>query len=320
MNGVFGSLFAPSPRLGIVDEDGSAITSAAHNLDGISVTEVSSAQRLREMVESNDLDAGLILQDGFDEALRAGEQPLLQFYIGGESLASNRIILSVTTLDLIRRVAGEPAPVEVDVVIVGDAEAVDIASRLLPMLVVMAVAIAGGMVPAAALVDEKERGTINALLVTPSTIHDVLAAKAGVGIVLAVLTGIVTLALNNAFGPSPLALTLVLVVAAVMMAEFGLMLGAWAKDANTLFAAWKSGAILLIFPVIFYIWPGLPQWIAKLGPTYYFLEPMFEIAVKDAALGDVWGELAVAGLICVALLPLVGVMARRLEAVVAASG
>ncbi len=71
-------------------------------------------------VENNNLDAGLILQAGFDADVAAGNQPFLQFYVGGESLASNRIILAVTTLDLIREVADAEPNVVVDVVTIGE--------------------------------------------------------------------------------------------------------------------------------------------------------------------------------------------------------
>ena len=76
-------------------------------------------------------------------------------------------------------------------------------------------------------------------------------------------TGTVTLALNGALGTNTAALLLVLVLATLMAAEVGLMLGSWAKDTKTLYTVWKSGAIVLVAPVVFFIWPNLPQWIAK---------------------------------------------------------
>ena len=315
--GVFGSLFAPSPRLGIVDEGNSAIVSSAQNLDGIDVTVLSSADRLREMVEANDLDAGLILAQGFDNGVRDGLQPLLVFYVGGESLASNRIILQVTTLDLVREVAGQPAPVQVDVVTIGDVEAVPMATRMVPLLIMYAVAIAGAFVPAASMVEEKEKRIVNGILVTPTTVTEYLAGKAGLGIVLAMATGIVTLLLNSAFGEHGLTLVLSIFVAAVMMAEIGLILGIFAKDSNMLFALMKTGGILLFYPVVFYIWPNLPQWIAKISPTYWFLQPIFEVGVKGADFGDVWVQLLIALAWIIVLVPAVAAMSKRLEQKVA---
>lgn len=292
--GVFGSLFAPSPRLGIVDQGDSSIVASASDLDGIEVTTLTSVATLREMVEANDLDAGLVLSEGFDAALAGGQRPELDFYVGGESLASNRIILEVTTLDLVRGATGAEAPVDVEVLTLGDAEAVPIATRLVPLLMIYAVSIAGAFVPAASIVEEKENGAIHSVLVTPTTMREYLAGKSGLGVVLAMATGVVTLLLNQAFGTNPLLVLAILLTAAVMMAELGLMAGMYAEDSNMLFALMKGGGILLFYPVVFYIWPNLPQWIAKTAPTYWFLEPMFEVGVRNGELADVWLSMLIA--------------------------
>lgn len=292
--GVFGTLFAPSPRLGIVDEGNSTISASAADLDGIEVTTLTSVVTLKNMVESNDLDAGLVLPEQFDDDVRRGTRPDMTFYVGGESLASNRIILEVTALDLVRGLSDARAPVEVDVLTVGEAEAIPIATRMVPLLMIYAVAIAGAFVPAASMVEEKENGTINSILVTPTNVREYLAGKSGLGIVLAMATGVVTLLLNQAFGNQPLLLVVILLTAAVMMAMLGLILGMYAKDANMLFALMKSGGILLFYPVVFYIWPNLPQWIAKIAPTYWFLEPIFEVGVRNGAFADVWPSMLIA--------------------------
>lgn len=312
IRGVFGGLFDPQPRLGIVDEGSSVVAVQAAGLDGIEVVALDDRAELLDMVEANDLDAGLILPAGFDEAVRSGSTPDLLFYVGGESLASNRIILSVTTLELVRDVAGEAPPVDVAVVDLGEA-GIELSLRMLPMIVIFAVAVSGVFATAAGVVQEKERRTIDAVLVSPVTVNEFLAAKALLGITLAMLTGVVALALNGTFGSDPLAMVLALLVGAVMMAEFGLLLGAWASDSNAMFAAWKSGAIVLIYPVVFYIWPELPTWIARTGPSFYFLEPVFELAVEGAGLGDVWVDLVIGLVICVVLVPVVLWVGRWME-------
>ena len=173
--------------------------------------------------------------------------------------------------------------------------------------------------PASSLVEERENRTIDALLVTPVTMPEVLVAKATLGVVLAVLMGWVTLALNGAFGTQQLAMTVFLLVGGVMMAEIGLILGCWAKDTNTLFSAIKGMGVLVIAPVLFTLFPGLPQWIAQVFPTYYFVQPIYDMAVLGSRFGDHWIELAVCVVIVAVLLPLVAAMGRRLEQQMAAA-
>lgn len=318
VRGVFGSLFQPQPRLAVVDEGNSVLVSQLEQLDGIKVTVLTSAGELKERVEADDFDAGLILQDGFDEAVRSGHQPDLQLFVSGESLASNRILLAITTLDLVRGLADDQPPVEVNVIPLGD-KGYDLVTRLLPLLMIYSVVIGGAFIPAMSLVQERETGTLEAVLATPATMNDVYASKGMFGFFLAVLTGAFTLFLNSAWGVHPWAMLVAMVVAGVMMAEAGLILGSVAKDSTVLFTLFKSAGLLIVFPVIFPLFPSLPQWIAWLGPTYYFLDPVFKIAIEGAGLADVWLPLAVGTVICIAFVPVVLLLGRRLAATVAAT-
>ena len=315
---VFGSLFAPQPRLGIVDESGSEVAFAMAEVDGIELTLVETEDGLTQLVGDNALDAGLVLPTGFDARVQAGERPPLQFFVGGESLASNRLILAVTTLDLIRSVEGSTPPVDVAVVATGD-PVLPMSSRMMPLLVLFALLIAGVFVPAFSIVQERESGTLSALLVTPARGVDVLAAKAVMGMVLAFLMTLVTLWINDALGGQPVALLLSVAISAVILAEVGLLFGSAAKNAKVLFTLMKSVNILLFAPVVFYIFPDWPQWIAQLFPTYYIINPIFEIAVQDAALADIAPQLVVAVLISLALIPVAVVMSRRMTSQIAAA-
>jgi len=312
VRGVFGGAFAAEPRLGIVDLGASELVAAAAATEGITVTLLDDPVDLRRQVEANDLDAGLILPSGFDDALRGGHQPDLDLFVGGESLASTRIIVAAATLDLVRDIEGRTSPVDVELVMVGD-EGLPFELRVLPLFVIMAVALAGVMIPAASLIEEKEATTLAALLVTPSRISEVLVAKGSLGGLLAIVAGTITLAVNGVLGHSPAVLLLAVVLGAVMMAQLGLIVGCWARDINTMFAVWKSGGLVLFYPVIFFMWPDLPTWPARLGPTFYFLDPVHRATVEGAGLADVWVELAVGVAICAVLVPAVVAMGRRLE-------
>ncbi len=313
----FGSLFNPEPRLGIVDEGDSQITAETEGMEGISLTVLDDAEELKTQVEANDLDAGLILPAGFDEAVRSGEQPDLQFYIGGESLASNRIILTVTAIDLVRELEGSTAPVTVDVVNFGTT-GLPISVRLVPVIVFYALVMAGIFIPGSNLVEEKEQGTLMALLVSPAKIGDVLTAKWALGTVLATVMATATLALNQALGGNWLQVLVVVFVAASLSSMIGLLIGTFAKDSAMMFGLVKGLGIFLFAPTLFYIFPEWPQWIAKLFPLYWIIEPIWQVSVMGGSISEVWLELVVAIGITVALIPVVGFVARRVQAQMAA--
>ena len=307
----FGSLFDPKPRLGIVDEGSSTITTAVQSMDGIQLALIDNAGDLKAQVEANDLDAGLVLQPGFDDLVRGGARPPLEFYVGGESLASNRIILAVTTIDLVREIEGTPPPVEVEVVALGD-EGLPIAVRLVPFIMMYALVVAAVFLPAFSLADEREKGTLNALIVTPVKLSEVVTAKGMLGVILALAMTVFTLWLNDALGADPLALLVVLLFGAILCVEVGLIYGVASKDVTSVFTLIKGTGILLIGPTVFYIFPDWPQWIGKLFPTYWVINPIFEVSLNNAGLDDVWVELLVAvGVIAVLAIPIV-LLTRRL--------
>lgn len=313
----FGSLFNPEPRLGIIDEGASEITAKVEKMDGITLTLLDDADELKAQVEANDLDAGLILPAGFDAAVKNGERPDLQFFIGGESLASNRIILSVTTIDLVREIEGAEAPVTVDVVSYGTT-GLPISVRLVPVIVFYALVMAGIFVPGSNLVEEKEHGTLMALLVTPAKIADVLTAKWALGTILATVLAAATLLLNQALGANWLQVFVVVFVAAALSSMIGLLMGTLAKDSTIMFGMVKGLGIFLFAPTLFYIFPEWPQWIAKLFPLYWILEPIWRVSIMGGSISEVWVELTVAVGITIALIPLVGLVARKVQTQMAA--
>jgi ABC-2 type transport system permease protein len=263
------------------------------------------------MVEANDLDAGLVLSQDFDNQVRRGAKPPLELYVGGETLASNRIILAVTTIDLIRRVEGSPAPVEVVVTSLGE-EGFSISERLVPLLMMYALTIAAVFLPAFSLADEREKGTLDSLIVTPVKLPEVVAAKGILGLILALAMTVITLLLNNALGAEPLSLLVVLLLGAVLCVEVGLIFGTASKDSTGVFTLVKGTGILLFAPTVFYIFPNWPRWIAKIFPTYWIINPIFEVSLNKANLGDIWIELIIAlGVIGVLAVP-VGLLTKRL--------
>ena len=306
---IFGSLFAEPPRLGIVDEGNSQLTANAGETTAITVRRFGSTADLRQAVESGSTDMGIVLPADFDTLVKQGEKTLLTAFVWGESSSRSRLILSVTVVNLVREIAGQEAPLEVESITLGDAVVIPWNERLLPLIVLMSVFLGGMFLPATSIINEKEKGTLTALLVTPTTAEDVFLSKGIVGIVLSLLSGLVILLLNQAFGAHPLLLVTVLALGAVMAAGLGLLMGIALKDITTLFAIWKLGGILLFGPAFIYMFPQIPQWIGRLFPTYYILQPIIEISQ-----GGGWETININISILLALdLLLVGVVALSLR-------
>ena len=307
---IFGTLFTEKPELGIVDEGSSQLIAMAEQLTSVATKEYDNVPEIRQAVESGAVDIGMVIPADFDSSVIQGKKTELTTYIWGESLAKNRTILGVTIANLVRELAGQEAPVEIEAITLGAEVSIPWSDRLLPLVVLMAVFLGGLFLPAASVIDEKEKKTLEALVVTPASISDIFIAKGLMGVILSTFMGVVILVLNQAFGTEPALLVLVLALGAIMAAEIGLLCGALIKDITTLFAIWKAGGILLFGPAIIYMFPQIPQWIGRLFPTYYFLQPI--IAISQG--GSSWPDIATNVFILVGLdLILIGVIVLTLR-------
>jgi ABC-2 type transport system permease protein len=286
---VFGTLFADQATLGIVDEGDSQLVPMIEAHTSVASKEYGTASELKEAVAEGAVDAGLVLPDDFDSSVLQGEKVELPIYVWGESLAKNRTILVVTVTNLVRELSGQQAPVQIETVTLGDQESIPWEDRLLPFIVLMTITVAGVALPGTSLLHEKEKKTVDALVVTPATIGEVFLAKGLLGVIICVLMGVVILALNQAFGSQPGLLVMLLFLGSIMAAGIGLLFGSIAKDLTSFFATMKILGILLYAPVVIYMFPELPQWIGKIFPTYYIVEPIVEISQR----GGAWPEIAI---------------------------
>ena len=84
-----------------------------------------------------------------------------------------------------------------------------------------------------------------------------------------------------------------LVVGSAVAAAFGVLLGSLVSDINSLFATIKGLEIFLYAPACVYMFPEIPQWIGKIFPTYYIIQPVIEITQQNAGWGEVLPELGI---------------------------
>jgi len=313
LNLVFGTFFSQTAKLGINDQGDSLLVNIVLASDSVRTRTYASADDLMRAVEAGAVDMGVSLPENFDEDALSGNSIVLPAYVWGESLAKNRGILLASINSAVRQLAGQEVPVHIETTTLGDAQSVPWSDRLLPLVLLYAVTIGGIMVPASLMVDEKQKHTLTALAITPTTLGDILVAKGLMGVILALVMSIVILLMNQAFGVQAGLLMIVLGLGAVLAALFGLVLGALVKEINTLFATIKGIGILLYAPVFVYMFPQIPQWIGKIFPTYYIVQPVVEISQQGGAWSDIVFEVSILAGLIVLMLVLTPLAARRLK-------
>jgi ABC-2 type transport system permease protein len=316
---VFGTYFTNDARLALVDEGNSDLTPLLQQKAGMNTRLYASPAELMDAVQRGAADLGVILPARFDDQLRGESAPQIRVYVWGESQMQHRIIASTALISSMRDVMGQEAPVEVIQTVLGEGADIPWEQRLMPLVVLMSVMFGGLLIPSTSLVNEKERRTLSALAVTPATMLEIFAAKWGLGVILSMASALVTLFLNRSLGGQPLLLLSALVLGAGFCSTLGVLMGVLVKDIPSLFAAIKGLGIFLYGPGLVQMFPEVPQWIGRLFPTYYVIEPILQITQKGAGLAEIAGELAVlVGLIALAFAALARLSVRQQEAAAAA--
>jgi ABC-2 type transport system permease protein len=308
---VFGELLTGKPSVGIADPGASGLYERVLARGELMAYRYDGAEALRADVASGRVALGIAVGEGFLPALREGRRPPLEIMGFEGAQAMDRMAAFMGVLGEIRALAGDEPLVGLKVE--APEEGFDIAARVIPMLAMYAFLIAGLFVPASSIVEERERKTISALLVGPTTLSEILAAKALLGIILSVFMTTLTLAINGALGSNLGAMLAVIAAASLFWAMLGLVIGLLAKTSETLFAIVKGSGILLFTPVVFYLFPDWPQWIARIFPTFWAIDPLWKVFSEGAGLSEVAGSLAIVAGITLICFPATALLGKRLK-------
>ena len=310
---LFGTLFAGKPRLGINDAGDSQFTRSAEAMEAFIVREYASEAELKEAAQMGAVDIGIVLPADFDVRVAGGQATRMLAYIWGESLVKDRVMLVVAMTAWVRAIAGHESPVEIVTTVLGNTSSLPWEDRLLPFVVMMSIMFGGMMLPASSLVAEKQKRTLSALAVTPTTMNEIYVSKGLMAVVVSTVMGLVILALNRALGSSMGLLVGVLILGAILAAEFGVLLGILLKDINSLFATVKSMGIVLYAPALVYMFPEIPQWIGRVFPTYYVIQPVIEISQHGAGLSEIAWQLGILLVLIVVMGVIVALLTKRLR-------
>jgi ABC-2 type transport system permease protein len=311
---VFGDLFSGKPRLGIYAAGETQVIQRLTAKESLLVRVYMSEDALRDDVKRGAVELGLILPAGFDQAVQNGEATTLTSLRWGEASLRDLVLIDTTFAKVLVDMAGISTPVQVEATPLGNVPTASWSERLLPLLVIMAVLLGGLVVPSTSLIDEKQSRTLIAVTTTPASLLEIYTAKVLLGVLIGFFTGWATLFLNDAFAGQAALLLGVLGLGALASSLLGALLGTVTKDMDTFIAVVKALGILLYAPGILALIPQVPEWVAKIFPTYYMVDPVIQISQKGAGLSELAGELAILlAFVATLLLALVFVAERQKE-------
>ena len=186
------------------------------------------------------------------------------------------------------------------------------AYNFVPAIMGMLLMLICAMMTSISIVREKERGTMEVLLVSPVRPLMIIVAKAVPYLVLAFVILVVILLMARFVLGVPLAGSLVWIVAvSVIYILLALALGLLISNvANSQLMALLMSAMVLLMPIVMLSgmlfpiesMPTVLQWISAVVPPRYYIEAMRKLMIMGVGIGEVLREVAILTLMTVALL------------------
>ncbi len=262
---------------------------------------VNTADEVPQRVKEGPL-GGLALPGDFDASVLAGKTPELRVYYNGRRGLGEQTALRQVLEGALRAMAGQAMPanlVPYDVTSSGkegERQEFDLASFYLIILLVMGLCMVGVFVVPTILVEEKEKRTLQAVLVSPASYTDLVMGKALVGLFYALLIALVLLLLNKGFAGNAAVTILAVILGSLFLVLVGLLMGALFST-MTQVNTWSSIVMLaLLIPAMFILPPQPPapvSTITRLIPTSYMADAISIGLSKKATLGNVGLDLLV---------------------------
>lgn len=275
--------------------------------------DVQSEQALKQLIEDNSAQAGMIIPPDYEQQLARGDSAEIAFIIDGSDptvantalAAANLIGQSRATEIATERLASrgqadlfEPA-VNVRTQVWYNPDLIS-AYFMIPALIGLILQFLATMLTSTAIVRERERGTIEQLIVTPLHAWELIVGKLAPYVLILFLTMVEVLVagvflfdvpINGSVGLL-LMLSALFVVSTLGMGIFISTVSNTQQEATIMTIFTLLPSIFLsgfIFPIA--AMPPVLQWISYLIPLRYYLIIVRGIIIKGAGIGSLGGEL-----------------------------
>jgi hypothetical protein len=252
-----------------------ALADLGANIDGLPADRA----EFESLLEANRDAVGVVIGGSLD-------RPLVEI-IQRTAVPEESINLLTATLDLVLRGLQTGTVPDVPVErLRPQAESIPMNLVGIPVFLAFEVGILGFLLVAVFVFSEKQEGTIRAYRVTPGGLWAYIGSKALVFTVLALLYGVVVVAVGLGFAVNWPAILALVVWASLFMTVFGLGFAAWFRNLSHWFFPGLAVLVLNMLPFFAYIYPVFnPAWL-RIVPSYALVFALREalFPTGDAAL------------------------------------
>jgi ABC-2 type transport system permease protein len=324
--------------LAVYDQDrgteARALLDAYRAADYFTITyEASSEQKLRDLIDTGQARAGLIIPPDYTDKIQAGQTGQVMFVLDGSdptvastALSAAQLIGQAHSTQILTarlqargQAATIQAPIQVGTNVWYNPDLVS-AYFMIPGVIGMILFALTSILTASAIVRERERGTIEQLIVTPIRPWELMVGKMLPYVILAFLNAVEVLAIGHWWFKVPIRGSLLLIAAAsflFLLSSLGIGLLA-STIANTQQEAMLTVWMLLL-PSIFLAgfffpleaMPKVLQWISYIFPLRYYLVIIRSLMLKGVGVSAFREDLLALAIFGVAIMSLAALRFRK---------
>ncbi|WP_440946772.1 ABC transporter permease [Methanosarcina sp. T3] len=247
-----------------------------------------SADKSEELLYTEKVAAIVFVPEGFSADIENGVTPSLNITVNPYD-AKSAVFLQ-TYKDIIMDFAGQEYPVHVSLNTLPS----DLQSRFsIPIWVMFTVIFVGMMVLPNTLTIEKEKKTLDAILVSPASVKDVIYGKSFFGLFLTIFISLVIIFINGVFVGNFPAVLFFIVLGSTAFTGLGLLIASYADNYSSASLLSTICMAPLILPALLADLSREMRYASYLVPSTYVLNGIKDAMFNDSGISDLYPELGV---------------------------
>jgi ABC-2 type transport system permease protein len=264
----------------------------------IQVFEVASVDELTNTIEQKKTAGGLVLPKGYDSAFKQGNTIEITAYLNQQASISERTIFQQAVNGIELSSIQQPIPVHAKWIDlsgdVNEQNKFNFTHWIFAIALLFSLSTVGGLVVPLLLVIEKEKHTLDFLLVSPANSMEIVFAKALTGLTYCALMSLILIVTNHEMITNIPVLAFVILLGTILIVLIGLMLGTFFQN-STQVNTWASLVLVILlvpgFGTMFQL-PAILETGLHIIPTFYLMDAL-NITLAGNNLISIWVDIAI---------------------------
>lgn len=250
------------------------------------VTIADSAVKSEELLYNQKVSAIMLVPKGFSADIKNGLTPSLNIIVNPYEAKS--VVFLQTYKDIVMDFAGQRYPVNITLNMLSG----NLQSRFtIPVWIMFTVIFVGMMVLPNTLTTEKEKKTLDAILVSPASEKDVIYGKSLFGLFLTILISLVIIIINKGFVGNFLSVTVFIILGSTVFTGLGLLIASYA---DTYSSASLFSTVCMAPMILLALLADLSReigYISHLVPSTYVFYGIKNAMLNNSGISDLYPEI-----------------------------